>query len=149
MQIHYKNMQRTLKKARELAIGNESEQYGKLRDYLAEILRSNSGSTALLGVEPIPRSPLLFDRLYIYLDACKKGFKAGCRPLIGLDGCFLKGYYGGHLLSVVAQDSNHFYVIAYAVVASETKKTWKWFLTLLLEDLEDVQAHRWSFISDQ
>ncbi|XP_072076468.1 uncharacterized protein [Arachis hypogaea] len=109
-------MQRALKKARELVISKESEQYSKLRDYLAEILRSNAGSTALLGVEPIPQSPPLFDKLYICLDACKQGFKAGCRPLIGLDECFLKGYYGGQLLSVVAQDSNnHFYVIAYVV----------------------------------
>ncbi|XP_061364293.1 uncharacterized protein LOC133307755 [Gastrolobium bilobum] len=92
----------------------------------------------------------IFDRMYICLDACKKGFKAGCRPLIGLDGCFLKGYYGGQLLSAVGEDANkQFYVIAYVVVDSETKDNWKWFLTLLQEDLGDHAVFGWNFISDQ
>jgi len=29
-----------------------------------------------------------------------------CRPIIGLDGYFLKGRYGGGLLTVVGQDGN-------------------------------------------
>ncbi|XP_016191556.1 uncharacterized protein LOC107632386 [Arachis ipaensis] len=148
--ISDKMLYRGLKIAREKYVGNEKAQYGKLRDYLQELHRSNHGSTALLAVEPIPQSPPLFDKLYVCLDACKKGFRAGCRPLIGLDGCFLKGYYGGQLLSAVAQDANnHFYVIAYAVVASETKESWKWFLDLLQNDLGPTAVEGWNFISDQ
>ena len=42
----------------------------------------------------------------------KKGFKVGCRPYIVLDGCSLKKYYGGQLLSAIGQDANnHFYVL--------------------------------------
>ncbi|PKI56827.1 hypothetical protein CRG98_022785 [Punica granatum] len=71
------------------------------------------------------------------------------RPLIGLDGCHLKDYYGGQLLTVVAQDGNHsFYVIAYAVVEQETKETWIWFLTRLLLDIGDPVFHGWEFMSD-
>ncbi|XP_016200220.1 uncharacterized protein LOC107641235 [Arachis ipaensis] len=78
------------------------------------------------------------------------GFKSGCRPLIHLDGYFLKTYYGGQLLIAVAQDANNqFYVVAYGVAKSETKESWKWFLTLLEEDLGDVQTHGWNFMSDQ
>ncbi|XP_072063921.1 uncharacterized protein [Arachis hypogaea] len=103
-----KMLYRGLRMAREKYVGNEKA--------------SNEGSSALLAVDPIPQSPPLFDKLYICLDACKRGFKAGCRPLIGLNGCFLKGFYGGQLLSAVGQDANnHFYVIVYAVVDSETK----------------------------
>ncbi|XP_057719130.1 uncharacterized protein LOC130933515 [Arachis stenosperma] len=145
-----KMLYRGLRMAREKYVGNEKAQYGKLRDYLNEIHRSNEGSSALLAVEPIPQSPPLFDKLYICLNACKRGFKAGCRPLIGLDGCFLKDFYGGQLLSAVGQDANnHFYVIAYAVVDSETKASWKWFLQLLQDDLGQCTADVWNFISDQ
>ena len=31
-----------------------------------------------------------FERIYIYLEGCKKGFLAGCKPIIGLDACHLK-----------------------------------------------------------
>ncbi|XP_020975908.1 uncharacterized protein LOC110270817 [Arachis ipaensis] len=67
-----------------------------------------------------------------------------------LDGCFLKTYYGGQLLTAVAQDANNqFYVVAYGVASYGTKESWKWFLTLLQEDLGDVQTHGWNFMSDQ
>ena len=41
-----------------------------------------------------------FERLYICWAGCKKGFLAGCRPIIGLDSCHLKtkmmgGGWGG------------------------------------------------------
>ncbi|VVA41494.1 PREDICTED: transposon [Prunus dulcis] len=53
--------------------------------------------------------------MYICLGACKEGFKAGCRPVIGLDGCHLKSPYEGQLLSAVGLDANNMtWVIAYA-----------------------------------
>ena len=84
------------------------------------------------------------------LEACKTGFLAGCRPMIGLDGCFLKGQYGGQLLAAVGQDGNNsFYPIAIAVVHIECKDTWSWFLEKLLKDI-GVGLNRclWSFIID-
>ncbi|XP_057745904.1 uncharacterized protein LOC130965081 [Arachis stenosperma] len=116
--INYRMIYRALKAAREQAIGKEREQYGKLHDYLNEIHRSNPGSTGMVDVIPQLEGRPLFNRLYISLDACKKGFKVRCRPLIGLDGCFLKGYFGGHLLSAVGQDANNsFFVIAFTGLA--------------------------------
>ncbi|KAH1114729.1 hypothetical protein J1N35_008107 [Gossypium stocksii] len=35
-----------------------------------------------------------------------EGLRDGCKPITSLDGCFLKGYYGGHLLSAVGIDAN-------------------------------------------
>lgn len=37
-----------------------------------------------------------FKRFHTCLGSPKKGFRAGCRPLIGLDGCYLKGPYEGN-----------------------------------------------------
>ncbi|KAL1356978.1 hypothetical protein AAHE18_05G223600 [Arachis hypogaea] len=140
---------RAVREAKDKIMGNEVEQYGKLRDYLMEIHRSNPRSTALLDVIPQPQAPPTFDKMYICFDACKRGFKSGCRPLIHLDGAFLKTYHGGQLLSAVAQDANNqFYVVAFAVARSESKESWKWFLTLLQEDIGDVQQHGWNFMSD-
>ena len=54
------------------------------------------------------------------------------------------------MLFVVGQDDdNGFYPIAIAIVQSESKDTWSWFLTRLLEDLIDFIDKRFSFISDQ
>jgi len=85
------------------------------------------------------------------LHASKVGFLAGCWPMIGLYGCFLKGYYGGQLLSTVGQDGdNGFYPIALAVVETESKDTWSWFLEKLLDDIGPYYHGRcWSFITDR
>ena len=87
---------------------------------------------------PSPEGPPQFQRLYICIAGCKKGFVAGCRPFIGLDGCFLNSAFGENLLSTVRVDgNNHIFVIAYVVVDMENKDNWKWFLTLLHEYLRD------------
>lgn len=82
--------------------------------------------------------------------ACRMAFARHCRPLIGLDGCFLKGVYGGQLLTAVGKDGNNqMFPIAFAVVEAETRDSWEWFVSLLLDDLNTIQSRRWSFISDQ
>lgn len=140
---------RALKMARKAVEGSEKEQYAKLWDYAQELRRSNPGTTVAMDTIPITGSDPQFQRIYICLAACKRGFKAGCRPLIGLDGCFRKGYFGGQLLSAVGQDANnHIFVIAYAIVDVENKDNWLWFLRLLHEDLGDYRQHGWNFISD-
>ncbi|GAU26656.1 hypothetical protein TSUD_314310 [Trifolium subterraneum] len=78
----------------------------------------------------------------------KKGFLASCRPFIGVDGCHLKTKFGGQLLIAVGRDANdQYYPLAFGVVENETKESWRWFLTLLLEDIGSDK--RWVFISDQ
>ena len=50
---------------------------------------------------------------------------SGCRPLIGLDGCFLKGPAGGVPLSIVSHDANNqIFPMAVAVVDSECQISW-------------------------
>ena len=49
-----------------------------------------------------------------------QGFKLGCRPFIGLDGCHLRGKHMGSMLTVTVLDGNNeLYPIAFAVVESE------------------------------
>ncbi|XP_010678151.3 uncharacterized protein LOC104893714 [Beta vulgaris subsp. vulgaris] len=92
----------------------------------------------------------IFERMYICFEALKKGFLAGCRPFISLDGCFLKGPYGGQLLVAVGKDGNNqMFPIAWAVVEVESTSSWTCFLTFLREDLLSNEGAGYTFMSDQ
>jgi len=45
--------------------------------------------------------------------------------------------------------NDQYYPLAFAVVENECKETWRLVLTLLLEDIGDIENQRWVFISDQ
>lgn len=61
-----------------------------------------------------------FLRMYFGLGVLKEEWKNGCRPVIGIDGCFLKGICNGVLLVAVGRDGNgQMYPIAWAVAESE------------------------------
>jgi hypothetical protein len=98
---------------------------------------------------PLPDIPTKFQRLYFSLATVKSDFLAGCRPVIGLDGCFLKGPHKGQLLAAILRDvNNQMYPVAFAVVEDEIKESWTWFLEALLSDLGTPPAKGWIFISD-
>ena len=133
----------------EMIQGAVEEQYAHLRSYSEELIRSYPDSTVSIKCKPGVNGPV-FERMYVCFNACKKAFVISCRPLIGLDGCFLKGRYGGQLLTAVGKDGNNQMMpIAFAIVEAETKDSWDWFLDLLLSDLNRIEYKRWSFISDQ
>ncbi|XP_021746632.1 uncharacterized protein LOC110712475 [Chenopodium quinoa] len=136
---------RARKKGQALIVGEYEEQYGLLPRYAAEILKSNRANTVKMQL-----NANIFQRLYLCFDALKKGFLAGCRPFISLDGCFLKGPFGGQLLVAVGRDGNNqMFPIAWAVVEVESTDSWTWFLSLLGDDLGTVQGAGYTFMSDQ
>jgi hypothetical protein len=102
-------------------------EYSKVYDYQEELLRSNPGSTVVVKMDPDFHVPM-FQRFYVCLNACNNGFLAGCRKVIGLDGCFFKGACSGVLLCAIGRDANNqIYPIAWDVVEMETNDTWDWF----------------------
>ncbi|KAL4372456.1 hypothetical protein AHAS_Ahas06G0267600 [Arachis hypogaea] len=111
----------TRKKARKEVHGRAIQQYAKLRDYCAEILSPRSSLSILVdrpSLTPQPR----FMRMYMCLDAVKKDFLAGCKPIIGVDGCHLKGNHGQQLLVAVGRDPNdNYFPIAVAAVEAEAE----------------------------
>jgi len=128
--------------------GSWKEQFKRIYDYAHEIIRSNPGSTAKVKVEENNGQPI-FMRLYICLKACKDSINS-CRPIIGLDGCFLKGKYGGELLVAIGRDANdQIMPIAWAFIEVESNETWIWFMDLLIDDLSGPQIlSLCTFISD-
>ncbi|KAK5770470.1 hypothetical protein PVK06_046620 [Gossypium arboreum] len=117
-------------RAFELIEGAHKAQYEKIYEYLLEVRTQNEGTTTICYLDN-----KLFQRMYVCLQACKDGYKAGCKRIVSLDGCFLKGYYGGYLLAAVGIDANNgTYPLAYATVESENQASWLWFLELLSID---------------
>ena len=130
--------------------GDYTMQYARLPDYCHELKRANPGSNVILKTLENDYGDEIFQRLYICLQGCKQGFLAACRPLVGLDGCFLKGPHKGILLIAVGLDPNdQIFPIAYAVVETENKATWKWFLYQLEDDLAITDSSCWTFITDK
>lgn len=141
---------RTKKKAESLIDGDNEAQYNKLWNYCREVERANPSSNVFMTVTEDDEGENRFERLYVCLHACKTGFLAGCRPVVGLDGCHLRGPHKGVLLSAVGIDPNdQLYPIAYAVVELENKKTWKWFVTELVNDLQIMDEDKWTFMTDK
>ncbi|KAK8672002.1 hypothetical protein V6N13_110380 [Hibiscus sabdariffa] len=131
--------------ALEMIEGNHKAQYGRIYDYLQELGSTNPGTTTICYLDL-----RLFRRMYVCPQACKDGWKVGCRRIIGLDGCFLKGYFQGYLLTAVGIDANDcIYPIAYAVVESENMSSWHWFVEILQTDLEIDNSFNICFMSDR
>ena len=48
-----------------------------------------------------------FDRIYVCLAGLQKIWLAHCRPIIGIDGCFLKNNVKRQLLAAIGRDANN------------------------------------------
>ncbi|KAJ0011055.1 hypothetical protein Pint_33920 [Pistacia integerrima] len=67
---------------------------------------------------------------------------------IGIDGCHLKGHYGGVLLSAISMDANSgIFPLAICVCEAENNDSWGFFLGLLHDFLGDIEHV--TFMSDR
>ena len=147
----------SLYNARKLAIeiinGIANTSYGSVPGYCEVLKMSNPGSKAHVvwrHLEGDPEKPIQFKNVFISLKPMKEGFIYGCRGLIGVDGCHLKGKYGGVVLSAIALDGdNEFFPIAYGAYENECKATWSSFFYQLRELLRNANRDNWCIVSDR
>ncbi|GJV88076.1 mutator type transposase [Tanacetum coccineum] len=144
---------RAKKMAQERVEGNHTRQYAQLRDYCLELKNSNPNTTVKIEVErpeDVNSTERKFKRVYVCLGPLKAGFKACKMDLLGFDGCLLSGSYPGWILTAVWVDPNNgIYPLAYAIVESENKDSWSWFLECVGDDLELFINSNFTFISDR
>nr|XP_016438049.1 PREDICTED: uncharacterized protein LOC107764034 isoform X1 [Nicotiana tabacum] len=130
-------------------MGDHIAEFGRLFDYRDVLLQINHGSTCIVKVADLEDGKKEFISFYICFASMKRGFLEGCRKCIGLDGCFLKGICKGQLLVAVAKDGNNqMFPIAWAVIGTEKKETWTWFMRILQEDLQLGDGNEITIISD-
>nr|ANJ02794.1 transposase [Solanum demissum] len=86
------------------------------------IKQTNPGSSCRVKIDKETEpGKNLFVYFYVCFHAFKQGWLEGCRNIIGVDGCFLKGACKGELLVTVGKNGNNqMYPIAWEVVDTET-----------------------------
>ncbi|KAM6559810.1 hypothetical protein CsatA_029049 [Cannabis sativa] len=111
IKMSYEKAWRCREKAVMYKRGTPAESYTKLYGYFYMLEQKNPGT-----ITDIVSEDNRFKYCFWSLDACRKGFKF-CRPVISIDGTFLKTKYGGTLLVAVAYDANNqLFPVAFAIV---------------------------------
>ena len=131
--------------------GSYRIQFQQLEAYAHALKTSNPGTLAEIQLcnESLKNGRRVFRRMFICFHALKTGWLAGCRPIIGLDGCFLKGVCKGQLLSAVGLDGdNQLLPIVWAIVDKENKNNWRWFLAWLHQELALGDGSHLTIIND-
>ena len=149
--ISYSQVYKAKRKATDLITRGEQLQYRKLKDYAEMIRLNDKGSRVILQFEKKDENAQpKIKRIYIRYNTKKVGFLGGCRPIIGLDRCHLKGRFGGQILSAIARDANdNIFPVAFAVVEQENKDSWVWFLQQFSDDIGNSEQLNLVFITDR
>ncbi|XP_056691880.1 uncharacterized protein [Spinacia oleracea] len=153
VQVKQRLMYKVRSLGRQQIYGGFDESYALLPSYAEMIKSTNPGSYALVtwtadSGNVTPR----FKACFFSFAAQVRGFLRGCRPIIGIDGAHLSGYYKGILLTAVAIDGNNeIFPLAYSIVSTESMDTWSYFFRSLkaLFVQHGCQRDDWTFISDR
>jgi hypothetical protein len=83
--------------------GDEKVSYALMNNYRDLLLQYNPRSHCILDVEHESKK---FKRIFVMFRGCIYGFQY-CRPVLFLDGAFLKSRYRGTILSATARNGNN------------------------------------------
>ncbi|XP_028056540.1 uncharacterized protein LOC114260592 [Camellia sinensis] len=125
LEVNYRVAWLGVEKARGEMFGAHSISFDQLRWYSDAVMTNNPGS--YINIE-YDEQHNRFSRYFISFKACIDGF-THYRPMLFLDGTFLKGKFKGNLLAATAKDGNQgLFPLAIAIVDSKNTTNWAWFL---------------------
>ncbi|KAL0544768.1 hypothetical protein IC582_019893 [Cucumis melo] len=133
--MSYEKAWRARENAYERVRGSPEESYNLLRRYGEALKFTNSGTIFHMELE----DDRFFKYLFMAVGACVRGFLNCIRPVIVMDGTFLKNKYRGQLIVAVCLDGNNqIYPLAFGVVDRETDDSIQWFLEKLKGAIGEV-----------
>ncbi|XP_075101629.1 uncharacterized protein LOC107789742 [Nicotiana tabacum] len=101
--------------------GNPSDSYKELPRYLFMLEHTNPGTVTKLHKSENG----CFLYVYVSLYASIKGLEY-CRPIMVVEGSFLKSTYKGTILTACTHDgAGKILPLAYAIIDSENNKSWE------------------------
>ncbi|KAL5728722.1 hypothetical protein ACHQM5_001772 [Ranunculus cassubicifolius] len=125
--------------------GNYEHSYRVAHELAKQVLKVNPQSMVYLHKDDQGQ----FEGFFLAFRASLDGFVEGCRPIVGLDGCFLKGKYGGACLCAMGLDGvNGLFPLAIFICRGENSNTWHTFLGILQRSLTK-HKETLTFISDR
>nr|XP_016455217.1 PREDICTED: protein FAR1-RELATED SEQUENCE 3-like [Nicotiana tabacum] len=123
LQMTYMQAWRSKEYAVQLLRGNPSESYENLLSYFYMMVLTNPMSVVSLKKTEEDRFMYAFVALYPSI----KGWQY-CKPVVVVDGNFIKSTYRGTLLITSIQDpAGSILPLAYAIIYSENNASWEWF----------------------
>ncbi|XP_026425497.1 uncharacterized protein LOC113321501 [Papaver somniferum] len=132
--IKYHHARRGKEAVFEDQYGDDDKSYSDLNWYVKAIEQTNPDSLVKLEVD---EETGRFKRIFICFGACKHSYRY-LRPMIYLDATFLIGRFRGTLMAATCVNGNDgFYPYAFAIVLSENKDNWFWFLENLQQVVDD------------
>ncbi|XP_062112465.1 uncharacterized protein LOC133823619 [Humulus lupulus] len=139
----YQKAWRARENALELARGNQDDSYQKLPIFLHMLKVSNPGTIIHLVTD----NTYHFKYMYLAFANSIKGWKH-CRPVIVIDGTYLKTSFGGTLFTASTMDANNnIFPLAFGIGDSENDSSWLWFFTKLKETYREREGM--AIISDR
>ncbi|KAA0051903.1 MuDRA-like transposase [Cucumis melo var. makuwa] len=133
--MSYEKAWRARENAYERVRGSPEESYNLLRRYGEALKFTNPGTIFHMELE----DDRFFKYLFMVVGACVRGFLNCIRPVIVMDGTFLKNKYRGQLIVAVCLDGNNqIYSLAFGVVDRETDDSIQWFLEKLKGAIGEV-----------
>ncbi|KAI3899407.1 hypothetical protein MKW92_010811 [Papaver armeniacum] len=121
--------------------------FGSFEKSYGQIMEANPGSIATWSKDTVHHQ---FEGLFVMYKASLDGFLNGCRSIIGLDGTFLKGKYGGMVLAAMGLNNNNgIFPIAIYICVNECKETWNKFLSILAPYLTRHEQPLHSYLTQE